>query len=215
MAASRSGPSVRRMDEGWTVASTDGARSDGTSRPRSWLTLNDGAEQRLGRRRPEAHEDRRAQRPQLGLEPRPAGVDLGGVRRLVQPHLAPRLPLEVLHDVGDVGQPPVDARRLQRRRRAPGRRDPRRARPRGPPCRPAARPRGRARPSARPRRTPSGWRAPRGRTPCRWPPADRSASSVGSGGTSSSAGLGGRARGIGPSRRPCRSAAAALRGAPC
>ena len=44
----------------------------------------------------------------LGVEPRPAGGDLGRVRLGVNPPLAARLPLEVLHRVGDVGLTPID-----------------------------------------------------------------------------------------------------------
>ena len=50
----------------------------------------------------------------LGVEPRPAGRDLAGVRLLVDAPLAARLPLEVLDDVGDVDLRAVDPRLRER-----------------------------------------------------------------------------------------------------
>jgi len=65
-------------------------------------------EERLRGGRAEAHEHLRLQQRELGLEPRPAGGDLRSVRFLVDAALPTRLPLEVLDDVRDVGQPAVD-----------------------------------------------------------------------------------------------------------
>src|SRR2546429_242304 len=65
-------------------------------------------EERLGRRRAEANESRGMDQGDLGVEPRPAGGDLGRVRLGVNPPLAARPPLEVLHRVGDGGLTPID-----------------------------------------------------------------------------------------------------------
>src|SRR5262249_18811173 len=56
----------------------------------------------LGRGRAEADDDPRLHERDLGLKPPVARVDLHGVRLRVDPSLAARLPLEVLHDVRDV-----------------------------------------------------------------------------------------------------------------
>ena len=60
------------------------------------------AEQRLGRGRAEADDGARLDQLDLGVEPGPAGGDLARVRLLVDAALPARLPLEMLHDVGDV-----------------------------------------------------------------------------------------------------------------
>src|SRR5438034_9884676 len=73
-----------------------------------------GADDRLRRRRSEADDCARLDDLNLRLQPRTAGVDLPGVRLLVDAALAARLPLEVLDDVGDVDPRPVDARFDQR-----------------------------------------------------------------------------------------------------
>src|SRR2546430_15834291 len=65
-------------------------------------------EESLGSRRAEANESRGMDQGDLGVEPRPAGGDLSRVRLGVNPPLAARLPLEVLHRVGDVGLTPID-----------------------------------------------------------------------------------------------------------
>src|SRR5213080_1894358 len=70
-------------------------------------------EERLGRRRAEANESRGLDQGDLGVEPRPAGGDLGRVRLGVNPPLAARLPLEVLHRVCDVGLTPIDTGLLE------------------------------------------------------------------------------------------------------
>ena len=95
------------------------------------------------------------------VEPGLAGAHLAGVRLLVDAPLPPRLPLEVLHGVGDVDRAPVDARPRRARDRGgvrPGRRT---AGPPGPPRRQAARPPASPRRAADPRRRRSGCRAPR------------------------------------------------------
>ena len=78
------------------------------------VTLNARAEQRLRRGRAEADDHARLDQRDLGVEPRPAGGDLAGVRLLVDAPLAARLPLEVLDDVGDVDRCAVDAGVLER-----------------------------------------------------------------------------------------------------
>src|SRR5262249_5808222 len=73
------------------------------------------AQERLRRRRAQANQDDRCDDAELGVEPQSTGVDLHRVRLLVDAPLPPRLPLEVLDDVGHVHEPPVDAG-LQARR---------------------------------------------------------------------------------------------------
>ncbi len=83
---------ARRIEDGCTVASTRGASSDARILPRS-CGLDHG---------------------QLRLQPGTAGHDLERVRLGVDAPLAARLPLEVLHDVGDVGPAPLDPGLLER-----------------------------------------------------------------------------------------------------
>src|SRR4051794_5472851 len=71
-------------------------------------------EERLRRRRAEAHEHGRLHDRELRVEPRPARGDLRPSRLRVDPPLAARLPLEVLDDVRHVGARPVDPRLLER-----------------------------------------------------------------------------------------------------
>src|SRR2546423_13356201 len=71
-------------------------------------------EQRLSRGRAEADQHAWLDHVELCLEPGPAGGDLRPVRLLVDAAVAPRLPLEVFDDVGDVDLSPVDARVLER-----------------------------------------------------------------------------------------------------
>src|SRR5690606_26767146 len=73
-----------------------------------------GAEQRLRGRRTEAHERVRLHDVDLRLEPGQARADLRDVGRAMQPPLAPRHPLEVLHDVRDIDVAALDACRLER-----------------------------------------------------------------------------------------------------
>ena len=65
-------------------------------------------EKGLSRRRAEEHEDTRLDDGELGFEPRAARGLLGCVGLLMDAPPATRLPLEVLHSVGDVCLPPVD-----------------------------------------------------------------------------------------------------------
>src|SRR6266566_1556858 len=69
--------------------------------------------QRLRGRGAEADQSPGFDDRQLGFEPGPACRDLDRVRLLVDPFLASRLPFEVLHDIGYVDLPPVDAGFLQ------------------------------------------------------------------------------------------------------
>jgi len=71
------------------------------------------SEQGLGGGSAEADEHLWLQQRELGVEPRAAGRDLRGVRLLVDPPFAAGLPLEVLDDIGDVGQLAVDPGLLQ------------------------------------------------------------------------------------------------------
>jgi hypothetical protein len=88
------------------------------------------AEQRLGGGRTEAADHRRLDRRNLGVEPRAAGLDFALRGCLVQATLAARLPLEVLHRVGDVERRAVDAGGLERAvEKAPGGTDERQAAP--------------------------------------------------------------------------------------
>ena len=66
------------------------------------------AEQRLRGGRAQANEDVGPDELQLGVQPRAAGGDLGPVRLRVDPALAARAPLEVLHRVRQVDARPVD-----------------------------------------------------------------------------------------------------------
>ena len=68
-----------------------------------------GAQQGLGRRRTETDHQRRRDRRDLRGQPRCAGADFVRRRLAVDPPLAARHPLEVLHRIGDVGVRPVDA----------------------------------------------------------------------------------------------------------
>src|SRR2546425_3562646 len=72
------------------------------------------AEQHLGRGRAQQHQQVRLHHGDLGIQPGTTGVDLSGVRLLVQAPLALRLPFEVLHGVRDIDMPAVDARLLER-----------------------------------------------------------------------------------------------------
>src|ERR1700687_4167229 len=71
-------------------------------------------EQGLRRRGAQADEHAGLDHGELRLQPGPAGRDLEGVRFLMNPFLSARLPLEVLHDVRDVGVAPIDAGFRQR-----------------------------------------------------------------------------------------------------
>ena len=64
---------------------------------------------RLRGRRAETAQDFGVDQRDLRLPPRAARVHLGSRRLLVQPNLARRPPLEVLHRVGEVDVRPVDA----------------------------------------------------------------------------------------------------------
>src|SRR5919201_1906907 len=70
-------------------------------------------EQGLGCGRPQADDYAGPDHRQLGVEPRPAGLDLGRIGLLMEPFLAARLPLEVFDRVGHVDQGPVDAGLLE------------------------------------------------------------------------------------------------------
>src|SRR2546427_3768713 len=72
------------------------------------------AQQGLRGGRPQQHQQLRLHRRDLGIQPGPAGVDLSGVRLLVQATLALRLPFEVLDGVRDVGAAAVDTCLLER-----------------------------------------------------------------------------------------------------
>src|SRR3954467_2496776 len=72
------------------------------------------AKQRLRRSGAETNEDAWLDQRNLGFEPGPARRHLRRVRFRVDPPLAPRLPLERLHDVGHVHDLAVDACLLQR-----------------------------------------------------------------------------------------------------
>src|SRR5438105_15078642 len=67
------------------------------------------AEHRLGRSRPEQHEDPWLDERNLGVEPRPAGTDLRGVRFLMQASLSRGFPFEMLDRIGDIDAGAVDA----------------------------------------------------------------------------------------------------------
>src|SRR3954447_21825256 len=67
------------------------------------------AEQRLSGSGAEAHDRARFDQCDLGIEPGTARRDLTGVRLLVDPPLAARLPFEVLDDIGDVDGGAIDA----------------------------------------------------------------------------------------------------------
>src|SRR6476619_2297512 len=67
------------------------------------------SEQRLSRRRSEAHNHMRPHECNLGLQPRTTRADLCRVGLRVYATLPPRLPLEVFDDVGDVDGLSIDA----------------------------------------------------------------------------------------------------------
>ena len=82
--------------------------------PRSAMSRNAAAEQRLRRGRPEQHENLGTHDVELGEQPRPACLDLLGVGLLVDATLAALLEAEVLDGVRDVRLRAVDAGRLER-----------------------------------------------------------------------------------------------------
>src|SRR3984893_9911578 len=82
------------------------------------------AAERLGSSGAKQHEQVRLDGGDLGVQPGPAGVDLGSVRLLVQATLPLRFALEVLDGVRDVDASTIDARFLERLiEDAPGRTD--------------------------------------------------------------------------------------------
>src|SRR5438093_10521924 len=72
------------------------------------------SQERLGRRGAEADDGARLDELDLDIQPGAAGRNLGRVGLLMNPALAARLPLEVLHDVGDVDRSAIDARSFER-----------------------------------------------------------------------------------------------------
>src|SRR5262249_46373801 len=66
------------------------------------------------RRRAETHDRVGLDKPNLRVQPRPAGPDLRSVRLLVNPPLPARFPFEMLYDIGDVDTVAIDARLLER-----------------------------------------------------------------------------------------------------
>src|SRR4029079_1536941 len=77
-------------------------------RPALLRDLEALAEQRLRGGGAETDEDPRLDQRDLRFEPWPACRNLRSVRLRVDAPLAARLPLEVLHDVGDIDEFPVD-----------------------------------------------------------------------------------------------------------
>ena len=71
--------------------------------PRSLRDGHDASDQAARRGRAERHDHLRLHDRALLIEPPLAALDLVGVRLLVQPALAARLELEVLHRIGDEG----------------------------------------------------------------------------------------------------------------
>src|SRR5438132_1267168 len=72
------------------------------------------AARRLGGGRPQEHQQLWLDQRDFGVQPGAAGVDLSGIRLLVQAALTLRLPFEVLDGVRDIDMPAVDARLLER-----------------------------------------------------------------------------------------------------
>src|SRR3954470_23659276 len=72
--------------------------------------LERGAEQRLRSGGAKTDDHLRLDQRDLGIQPRSARADLAGARLLVNAPLAARLPLEMLHDVGDINDRAIDAR---------------------------------------------------------------------------------------------------------
>lgn len=65
--------------------------------------------QGLGGSRAEGDDQFRSQDSKLGLKPWATGGDFAGIRLLVEAALSGRLPLEMLHCIGDVGFPSIEA----------------------------------------------------------------------------------------------------------
>ncbi len=80
---------ARRIDEGCAVSVTSSARSESIGRPAIAADADLRAEQRLARGGAEAHQRRRLDHRQLGVEPGQARGDLPPVRLLMDPPLAP------------------------------------------------------------------------------------------------------------------------------
>jgi hypothetical protein len=82
------------------------------------------AEQGLGGGRAEAHENLRRDHGELGVQPRPAGVDVDSVRALVDAPPAAKLVVEMLDHVGDEHLGTLDPSPLETLvQHAPGRPD--------------------------------------------------------------------------------------------
>ena len=110
-----------------------------TTSPRCRVTRTFGPTMPFAAVAPRATTSSRPHAGDLGLQPRAAGPHLVRGRRLVDPALAARLPLEVLHHVGDVDPAPVDAGLGEGPVEQLARTGPTNGRPRGPPGRRAAR----------------------------------------------------------------------------
>src|SRR5256885_1382177 len=72
------------------------------------------AEQRLGRGRTQQDQEVRLHHCDFAIQPETTGIDLSGIRLLVQATLALGLPFEVLDGVRDIDTPALDARLLER-----------------------------------------------------------------------------------------------------
>ena len=100
---------ARRIDDGCTVASTSGASGDATNAPRCAVTLNCRPSSACAAVAPRQTIARGLTSAiSVSSHGRQAAISRG-VRLLVDAPLAARLPLEVLHDVGDVDGGAIDA----------------------------------------------------------------------------------------------------------
>jgi hypothetical protein len=103
---------ARRIDDGWTVATTRGSTFLGLEHLTAVLGhLERATEDRLRGGRPQAHEDRGLDDGQLGVEPGTARRDLRHRGLAMDAALPPHpLPAEVLDRVGEVDLGSVQAR---------------------------------------------------------------------------------------------------------
>ena len=109
ISCSRSSSGLRRMADGWMVASTCGASGEATSSPRRRVTRKARPSNACAAVAPRPYEHARLDACDLRLQPRQASTDLARVGPSMQSSLAAWLPLEMLDDVGDVGGITIDA----------------------------------------------------------------------------------------------------------
>src|ERR1700686_1545016 len=107
---------ARRMDDGCTVANTNGASGESINCPRWRVTLKVRQRSDCAAVEPKAYQNSGLHRAQLGVNPRTARVNLRVARLLVNALLSLHgsLPLEMFHYAGQVHFRMLDPRCFQR-----------------------------------------------------------------------------------------------------